>query len=52
MMQDADYLGIAIRNTYEKNNQKDFEKVFEFFDTLYKSNRLQLPLKGIVIIGY
>ena len=52
MMQDVDYLGIAVRNTYGKNNQKDFEKVFSFFDTLYKSNRLKLPLKGVVIIGY
>lgn len=50
MMQDVDYLGIAVRNTYK--NSKDFEKVFTFFDTLYTSNRLHLPLKGILIVGY
>lgn len=50
MMQDVDYLGVAIRNTYKSS--KDFEKVFTFFDTLYKSNRIQLPLKGVLIIGY
>jgi hypothetical protein len=50
MMRDVDYLGIAIRNKYRTS--KDFEKVFGFFDTLYKSNRLDLPLKGVLIIGY
>ncbi|WEJ63271.1 hypothetical protein [Thiomicrorhabdus lithotrophica] len=50
MMQDVDYLTIAIRNKYKSS--KDFEKVFTFFDTLYKSNRLKLPLKGVLVIGY
>ena len=50
MMQDVDYLAIAVRNKYRTS--KDFEKVFTFFDTLYKSGRLPLPLKGILIIGY
>ena len=50
MMQDVRYLGIAVRNLYRSS--KDFEKVFMFFDTLYKSHRLSLPLQGILIIGY
>jgi hypothetical protein len=50
MMNDVDYLCIAVRNVYR--NSKDFERVFAFFDTLYKSNRVTLPLKGILIIGY
>ncbi len=50
MMQDVNYLGIAIRNQYRTS--PDFDKVFAFFDTLYKSSRLALPLKGILIIGY
>ena len=50
MMHDVYYLGIAIRNTYK--GTKDFEVICRFFDTLYSSNRLQLPLKGILIIGY
>ena len=31
---------------------KDFERVMKFFDTLNASNRLSLPLKGILILGY
>jgi len=50
MMHDVYYLGIAVRNTYRKGN--DFDKVVRFFDTLYASNRLSLPLKGILLIGY
>lgn len=50
MMQDIDYLVIAVRKVYKKH--KDFENVEVFFDTLYASNRLILPLKGILIIGY
>lgn len=50
MMKDVYYLGIAVRNQYKTN--RDFEKVVKFIDTLYASNRLELPLKGILIVGY
>jgi hypothetical protein len=50
MMHEVDYLVIAVRNKYSGN--KDFEKVISFFDTLYASNRLGLPLQGILIVGY
>ena len=50
MMHDVFYLAVAIRNIYRSS--KDFEKVNKFFDTLYASNRLHLPLKGILLIGY
>ena len=50
MMHDVDYLAVAVRNTYRES--KDFERVMKFFDTLYASNRLSLPLKGILILGY
>lgn len=50
MMRDVYYLAIAIRNNYRGSN--DFEKVIRFFDTMYASNRLQLPLRGILVIGY
>ncbi|MEH7181093.1 hypothetical protein [Neobacillus vireti] len=50
MMHDVEYLTIAVRTYYRK--QKDFEKVTQFFDTLYASSRLKLPFKGILIIGY
>lgn len=50
MMHEVNYLAIAVRNKYRNN--RDYEKVQTFFETLYASQRLQLPLKGILIIGY
>lgn len=50
MMQGVNYLGIAVRNVYRSS--RDFDKICVFFDTLYTSNRLSLPLKGVLIIGY
>jgi hypothetical protein len=50
VMQDVDYLVIAVRVEYRKS--KDFDKVCQFMETLYASNRLQLPLKGVLVIGY
>ena len=49
-MDNTTYLCIAVRKVYGK--QKDFEKVCKHFDALYSSNRLSIPLKGILIIGY
>lgn len=50
MMHDVQFLGIAIRNDYRGN--ADFDKVVRFFDTMYASNRMQLPLRGLLVIGY
>jgi hypothetical protein len=50
MMFGVEYLVIAVRNTYRKH--KDFEIVYTFLETLYISNRLHLPIKGILLIGY
>ena len=50
MMNDAEYLVIAVRNSYRSN--PDFEKIEYFFDTLYQSERLILPLTGVLLIGY
>lgn len=50
VMHDIEYLVISVRNIYRTS--KDFEKVISFLDTLYASNRLKLPLTGILIIGY
>ena len=50
MMYEVDYLVIAVRKDYRGN--PDFQNVITFFDTLYASGRLQLPLKGILIVGY
>lgn len=50
MMPNVKYCCIAVRNIYRNCN--DFEKVCSFFQTLYISNKFQLPLNGILIIGY
>ena len=50
MMFDVEYLVLAVRNKYRTH--KDFEIVFNFLETLYISNRINLPLKGILLIGY
>ena len=50
MMQDVRYLVIAVRNIYR--DSKDWEKVCTFFDTMYASRRLELPLSGVLILGY
>lgn len=50
MMHGVDYLAIVVRNVYRRSN--DFERVVRFMDTLYASNRIKLPLKGILIVGY
>jgi hypothetical protein len=50
MMHDVLHLAIAVRNNYRDSD--DFAKVESFLETLYVSGRLQLPLKGILLIGY
>ncbi len=49
MMHNVRYLAIAVRNVYREN--PDFDRVEKFFQTLYASNRLKLPLDGILLIG-
>jgi hypothetical protein len=50
MMHDVLHLAIAVRNTYR--GADNFESIENFLETLYVSGRLQLPLKGILLIGY
>jgi len=50
MMHDVQHLAIAVRNLYRGSD--DFAKIESFLETLYVSGRLQLPLKGILLIGY
>lgn len=50
MMHGDEYLVLAVRNNYQGND--DFRKVHSFLETLYISSRIQLPLRGIVVIGY
>ncbi|GJM19589.1 MAG: hypothetical protein DHS20C14_18020 [Phycisphaeraceae bacterium] len=50
VMKDVDVLVIALRRRYRQSN--DFERVSRYFETLYASDRMNLPLKGILLIGY
>lgn len=50
MMFEVEYLIIAVRNQYRSAD--DFMKIYAFLETLYISNRLKLPLKGILLLGY
>jgi len=50
MMHEVSYCCIAVRNKYR--DSKDFEQVVSFFETLYASDRLRLPLSGVLVIGY
>ena len=50
MMHDVEYLAIAVRTEYR--GAKNFETMTQFFETLYASNRLDLPLRGLLAIGY
>lgn len=49
VMVDVHYLGIAVRRVYKR--AKDFETACSFLDKLYASERLKLPLKGVLILG-
>ena len=58
MMYEVEYLVIAVLNEYKfkVNGQErcshDYQLIKTFLETLYVSNRLQLPLRGILLIGY
>lgn len=50
LMVNVDKLCIAVRNVYNKSN--DFDKVCKFFEAMYASNRLSIPLSGLLILSY
>lgn len=50
MMFGVEDLILAVRNDYR--GHKDFEIVYVFLETLYISNRIKLPLKEILLVGY
>ena len=47
---ERDGLMIAVRNKYRVS--PDYDKVVSFFDTLYSSGRLGLPLSNVTVAGY
>ncbi|MGM9693214.1 MAG: hypothetical protein ACI3X6_08390 [Alloprevotella sp.] len=58
MMYEVEYLVLAVLNehVYKPNGTekilRDYQSIKTFLETLYVSNRLRLPLKGILLIGY
>ena len=58
MMFEVEYLVSAVLNEYKFNSGgrqtvgHDYQEIKTFLETLYVSNRLRLPLKGILLIGY
>ena len=50
VMQDIECLVICVRNNYL--GRDDYGTVIKFFNAIYASGRLKLPLAGIMIIGY
>lgn len=50
MMNGVDYLVLAVREIYRTH--RDFDLIYTFLETLYISGRINLPLKGILLIGY
>jgi len=50
MMFGVEYLVLAVRNNYRGSD--DFQKIYTFLEILYISNRMHLPLKGVLLIGY
>jgi hypothetical protein len=55
-IQDARFLVIMVLLGYWPksfaNPARDYEEVVNFIDTLYASERISLPLEGILIVGY
>jgi hypothetical protein len=50
VMPSVAYLVIAVRSDYR--GQNDFEKVCSYLDSLYASDRMRLPLEGVLVLGY
>jgi|SRR5579871_6084993 len=50
LMSGVEYLVIAVRNQYR--GSRTFDRISVFLETLYISNRIRLPLRGILLIGY
>lgn len=58
MMFNVEYLVLGVLNSYhfkvsgKEHVSNDYKTIHTFLETLYVSNRLHLPLKGILLIGY
>jgi hypothetical protein len=50
VMPSVNFLVIAVRSDYR--GQNNFEQMCAFLETLYVSDRLTLPLTGVLAVGY
>ena len=50
MMVSTEYLVLSVREVYRNSN--DFDKVKDFLDSIFLTNKIKLDLKGILLIGY
>lgn len=50
LMCGVEYLVVAVPNEYRGTHT--FQRIAVFLETLYVSNRIHLPLHGILLIGY
>lgn len=50
MLDNVKYLIIAVRNIY--GTQHDYDKIVDFLSRIYSSDKIVLPLQGVLIIGY
>jgi hypothetical protein len=49
-LQMAQHLVIVVRMEYKGN--KDYATICKFFESIYASNRMTFPLKGLLVVGY
>ncbi len=54
LMVDTDYLVLAVMQEYRAGKQvmRSYEQTRNRLDAIYASDRLKLPLKGVLLIGY
>ena len=50
MMHNVEFLVIAVRNNYKGSD--DFKTIYTFLELMYITNKLKIPLKRILLIGY
>ena len=50
MMSEVEYFCICIKD--DNGGNDEYNQVCDFFKTVYSTNRLVLPFKGVVVIGY
>ena len=54
VMDSIDNCMIAVRNDniYRGKSNPDFQKVLDYIETIYVSNKLILPLEKVIVVGY